>query len=100
MRLYNWKRFLERNTPVGQQGTGGPSGGGTSNVMPEGPNYGNQKLGNTISSNHTDVIFSEIDNKIYTYDDYQQLYSDYLKSGGKPLHGFTEENLSIILSQM
>lgn len=100
MRLYSWKRFLERNIPVGQQNVGGPSGGGSSNVMPEGPNYGRQKLKNTIGSQHTDVIFSEIDNKLYTYEDYQEIYTNYLKSGGKPLFGFSKENLYKILSEM
>ena len=52
---------------------------------------------NTISSSDTSVIFSDINNTIYTLDDYNQLYQDYLKSGGNPLNGFTKENLEKII---
>ena len=52
---------------------------------------------NTISSSDTSVIFSDINNTIYTLDDYNQLYQDYLKAGGGPLNGFTKENLEKII---
>lgn len=68
-------------------------------VGPVGPNYGNTKLKNkTLNIGDTSVIFSEITDKMYTYDDYQNLYQDYLKSGGTPLHGFDKENLEKVLS--
>jgi hypothetical protein len=38
-----------------------------------------------------------INNTIYTLDDYNQLYQDYLKAGGGPLNGFTKENLDKII---
>lgn len=64
-----------------------------------GPNYPEQDVTNTtIGSKHTEVIYSEIDSKIYTYDDYQNLYQDYLKSGGSPLFGFSQENLNTVLT--
>lgn len=72
---------------------------GTELVGPVGPAYGETRLQNkTISSRHTDVIYSDLDGVIYTIDMYQDLYQDYLKNGGKPLDGFSKENLDIILS--
>ena len=61
-----------------------------------GPNYPEQDLPVTLSQSNTQVA-EGIDGNIYTYDDYETLYQDYLKSGGKPLDGFTKENLDIIL---
>lgn len=99
MKIKSWKQFNERNIPIGTQTVGGTSGGTTAPVGPMGPNYGTVKLRNsTISTDDTEVIYSEIDSKIYTYDDYQEIYQDYLKRGGKPLHGFNVENLTTILT--
>lgn len=99
MRIKSWEKFNERNIPIGTQTVGGASGGTTAPVGPMGPNYGSVKLrNNTIDSRSTEVLYSEITSKIYTYDDYQQLYQDYLKKGGKPLQGFTLENLEIVLT--
>jgi hypothetical protein len=68
-------------------------------VGPEiGMGFGTTPLNNnTISSSDTLVISSDINNKMYTLDDYNQLYQDYLKSGGGPLDGFTKENLDKII---
>lgn len=63
-----------------------------------GPAYGKQEIPNTINKSHTNVILSDIDNKFYTEDDYQYLYNEYLKKGGKPLTGFSKENLELILT--
>lgn len=72
---------------------------GTELVGPEmGMGFGTTPLNNnTISSSDSLVIFSGIDNKIYTLDDYNQLYQDYLKVGGSPLNGFTKENLEKVI---
>jgi hypothetical protein len=98
MKIKNFKQFNEANIPVGTQNAGGRSGGTTAPVGPMGPNYPSQELRNTIDQRSTDVIYSEIDSKIYTYDDYQQAYQDYLKKGGKPLQGFNQENLTTVLT--
>jgi hypothetical protein len=98
MKIKRWKEFNESNIPVGTQTVGGSSGGTTAPVGDMGPNYGRQELRNTIDQRSTDVIYSEIDSKIYTYDDYQQAYQDYLKKGGKPLQGFNQENLTTVLT--
>ena len=67
-------------------------------IGPVGPNYGDTSLPNkTINTSDTSVIFSEITNKFYSYDEYQEIYNDYLKKGGTPLHGFNKENLEIIV---
>lgn len=74
---------------------------GTELVGPIGPNYGYTGLKNkTISSKHTDVIYSDLDGKIYTIDDYQDLYNNYLKDGGKPLIGFNKNNIDFILNNI
>lgn len=71
---------------------------GTELVGPVGPAYGETRLQNkTINSFDTNVIYSDLDSKIYTIDEYNDLYQDYLKVGGKPLDGFTKENIDIIL---
>jgi len=73
---------------------------GTELVGPMGPAYGETRLQNkTVSFHDTNVFLSTIDNKFYTIDEYNQLYNDYLKSGGKPLSdGFNRENLDTIVS--
>lgn len=71
---------------------------GTELVGPIGPGFGETRLQNkTINSHDTNVIFSDIDNKFYTIDEYNELYNNYLKSGGQPLDGFSIENINIIL---
>lgn len=63
-----------------------------------GPGYPEQDVTNTqISTKETDVLYSGITDQLYTYDDYQNLYNEYLKSGGVPLHGFTKQNLDKVL---
>lgn len=72
---------------------------GTELIGPVGPAYGETRLQNkTINANDTNVIYSDIDSRIYTLDEYNDLYGDYLKLGGKPLHGFTKENIDTILN--
>ncbi len=71
---------------------------GTEMVGPVGPGYGETRLQNkTINANDTEVIFSEIGSRIYTMDEYNQLYQDYLKAGGSPLFGYNKENLDKVL---
>lgn len=71
---------------------------GTELVGPIGPAYGETKLANkTISSFDTDVIYSELGGRIYTIDEYNQMYQDYLKKGGSPLDGFNKQNLEKII---
>lgn len=83
------KKFSEFNESIS----------GTELVGPIGPNYGDTKLKNkTINTGDTGLIFSEITDEIYTQDDYQVIYNEYLKKGGKPLMGFTKENLELVLS--
>ena len=64
-----------------------------------GPNYPEQDVTNTtIGTKDTEILYSEITSRLYTYDDYQNEYQEYLKKGGKPLHGFNQENLTTVLS--
>lgn len=72
---------------------------GTEMVGPVGPGYGETRLQNkTITSFDTDVIYSEIGDRIYTIDEYNQMYQDYLKAGGSVLDGFTKENIDTIVA--
>jgi hypothetical protein len=72
---------------------------GTELVGPMGPGYGETGLQNkTITSHDTNVIFCDLDSKFYTIDDYNNIYQEYLKKGGKPLDGFSLENIIKIIS--
>lgn len=72
---------------------------GTELIGSMGPGYGETGLQNkTITSHDTNVIFCDLDSKFYTIDDYNNIYEEYLKKGGKPLDGFSKENINIILS--
>jgi hypothetical protein len=74
---------------------------GTELVGPIGPAYGETGLQNkTVTFHDTNVILSELDNRFYTIDEYNNIYSDYLKVGGKPLDGFNRENLDTVISFM
>lgn len=71
---------------------------GTELVGPVGPAYGETRLQNkTVDFHATNVILSQLDNKFYTIDEYNDLYNQYLKLGGKPLDGFNKENLETII---
>ena len=55
----------------------------------------------TVDFHDTNVIYSELDSKFYTIDEYNNIYGDYLKQGGKPLpDGFNSETISIVLDFM
>lgn len=73
---------------------------GTELVGPIGPAYGETRLQNkTVNFHDTNVILSEIDNRLYTIDEYNTIYSDYLKVGGIPLpDGFNKENLDKVIT--
>jgi hypothetical protein len=73
---------------------------GTELVGPVGPAYGETRLQNkTVTFHDTNVVLSEIDNKFYTIDEYNNIYSEYLKVGGIPLpDGFNRENLDKVLT--
>jgi hypothetical protein len=51
---------------------------------PMGPAHETGLQNKTINNSDTNVIYSELGNRIYTEDEYVQLYGDYLKSGGSP----------------
>ncbi len=72
---------------------------GTELVGPVGPAYGETGLQNkTIDKTDTSVIYSDLDSRFYTEDEYNDIYGDYLKNGNKPLDGFSKENLDIIIT--
>lgn len=62
-----------------------------------GPNYPEQDNSPMKKLGITDVIYSDIYGRMVTYDEYQDLYFNYLKKGGSPLQGFNKENLEKVL---
>jgi len=87
MKIKKFKKFIE-------------SISGTELVGHIGPNYGDQIIPNTISKFDTNFIFSDIDSRFYSKNEYDDLYNDYLKSGGDPLTNpsFNKENLELIVN--
>ena len=84
MKIKNYKSFLEAIS-------------GTEVVGHMGPNYGEEDNSPMKKLGTTDVLYSDLFGKAVTYDDYQNLYNDYLKKGGTPLQGFDLENLDKVL---
>ena len=84
MKIKNYKSFLE-------------SISGTELVGHMEPNYGEEDNSPMKKLGTTDVIRSDIFGIMVLYDDYQNLYMDYLKKGGTPLQGFNLENLDKVL---
>ena len=87
MIIKKYKKFLEAIS-------------GTMDVMPFGPGSPRQELRPTITSQDTDTLYSDITGKIYTTNDYNDLYQNYLKRHPhEPLEGgFTKENLDKVLA--
>ena len=73
---------------------------GTEMIGSMGPNYGQNIGPTTITSGDTQTIYSEIKDKIFSKDEYDELYHQYLAKGGKPLHGFSKENLELVLQEL
>lgn len=84
MKIKNYKSFLEAIS-------------GWELVGHMGPNYGEQENSPMKKAGMTDVLYSDAFDRMVTYDDYQNLYNDYLKKGGSPLQGFNLENLDKVL---
>jgi hypothetical protein len=84
MKIKGYKQFLEAIS-------------GTELVGHMGPNYGEEENSPMKKLGMTDVIYSDIFARIVTYDEYQDLYFNYLKRGGTPLQGFNLENLDKVL---
>ena len=87
------KRFNE-----GIDDNRGSSAGGIEWIGKVGPNFGDWPKYDKISK-FNNIIFSDIDNKFYTNDDYIDMYNNYLKSGGKEdLKDFNKQNLEKLIS--
>lgn len=70
---------------------------GTELVGPVGPAYGETGIQNkTISKNDTSVLFSDVDNKFYTQDEFYNKYNEYLKLGGQPIEGESYPSFNIV----
>lgn len=85
MKIQKFKKYVE-------------SISGTEMIGSMGPNYGENIGPKTITSADTDVVYSEIMDKIFTRDEWDNLYQQYLAKGGAPLHGFNKETLETVLN--
>jgi hypothetical protein len=81
--IKNWSQYLEAVN-------------GNELIMPHTPNMPDLELRPTLSKSQTEVL-SDKEGNFYTYDDFQNLHQDYLKSGGSGCQDFNKENLDIIL---
>jgi hypothetical protein len=84
MKILRYQQFLEAIS-------------GTTDMSPLGPGFPRPNISNTISKSETNVIYDDISEEIYTEDQYETMYIDYLKNGGNPLFGFNKENLQTVL---
>ena len=65
-----------------------------------GPGYGTPEFPTTMGKNDTEVFYSELNGKIYTYDEYQEIYQEYLTIGVKPLPELSSETLDMMLDKI
>jgi len=73
---------------------------GTELIGSIGPNYGHEKNSSPIKSGMTDVIYCPQLGRIISFGEYQDMYGEYLKMGGSPLHGFNRENLNLVVTKL
>lgn len=63
-----------------------------------GPGYPKQQLYVSLSTSDTQVL-SGVDGKLYTWDDFRDLWNEYVKLGGKEnLSDFTKQNLDKVIT--
>jgi len=73
---------------------------GTEMIGSMGPNYGHPVLGTPPSITDVTVLQSEVDGRMYTREEYDEVYRRYLAGGGEPLTGYTKANLDRILLEV
>ena len=81
--LKNWKQYLEAVN-------------GNEFIMPHTPLMPDLDLGTTLTKGDTEVL-SDKNGNFYTYDDFQEIYIQYLKEGGIGHSEFNKENLDIVI---
>lgn len=65
-----------------------------------GPNYPEQELAVTLSSSDTMTLMANNGN-FYTQDDYESIFNEYLKKGGKEnLREFNKKNLEQVIQYL
>jgi len=70
---------------------------GTYDISPLGPNMPRQELRLPAGTLQDQVVWLDGYDKFYTRYDFEELYNEYLKVGGRPLFEFSKQNLQIIL---
>jgi hypothetical protein len=73
---------------------------GTEMIGSMGPNFGQPILGTPPAITDVTLIRSEVDGKMYTREEYDEVYKKYIAGGGEPLSGYTTANLDRILSEI
>jgi hypothetical protein len=70
---------------------------GTEMIGSMGPNYGQPVSPNTLTNQDVSMVMSDTDGEMYTQEDFNSLYTQYLAKGGEPLQGFNKQNLNKII---
>ena len=73
---------------------------GTEMIGSMGPNYGEPALGMPIPSGDVTLLFCSVDDKMYTKEEYDELYKKYLSGGGEPLYGYSKANLDKVVMHL
>jgi hypothetical protein len=84
--IKSWKAFTEAS--------------GTEDLGSLGPASHRTQQPITLDRGDTEVVYTELTGVIYTFDQYDQMYNDYLKIGGSPLFGFNKGNLETVLTEL
>jgi hypothetical protein len=73
---------------------------GTEMIGSMGPNYGTPILRPTVDMGDVSLMQCSVDGKLYTREQYDDLYRQYIAKGGEPLDGVSKSNLDIIVSEL
>jgi hypothetical protein len=70
---------------------------GTEMIGSMGPNYGTPVLRPGVDMGDVTLMHCSVDGKMYTKEEYDELYKQYIARGGKPLDGVNKSNLDLIV---
>lgn len=70
---------------------------GTEELISLGPASNRTQQQITLDRGDTEMVYTELTDKVYSFDEYEQLYNDFLKVGGRPLFGFNRTNLDEVI---
>lgn len=86
-RISNFTRFSE-------------SISGTEMIGPVGPVYGRPILRPGLDAGDVTMLQCDVDGKMYTKEDYDNLHRLYVAAGNEPLDGFSKANLDMMAAEL